>query len=186
MILYLRLLRVMLAAVFGRRQAPLQPSVLTFRVWPHDVDNNLHLNNSRYLAMMDLGRMDLIVRCGVGRQMAIRKWAVILASTTIRFRRGLKPFQRFELVTRFVGWDEKWIYLEQQFRRDGELMAGALAKGLFQAPEGNVPTREVLRSVNFRRRAPVLPRAVRQWRAAERWLFREGRRKAAKRRAGLR
>ena len=37
-------------------------SKLTFRVWPTDLDLSLHMNNGRYLTIMDIGRLDFMVR----------------------------------------------------------------------------------------------------------------------------
>ena len=36
-----------------------------FRVWPHDLDTSLHMNNGRYWTLMDLGRADLMIRSGL-------------------------------------------------------------------------------------------------------------------------
>ena len=35
------------------------------RVWPNDLDTNAHMNNGRYLTLMDLGRFDLMTQCGL-------------------------------------------------------------------------------------------------------------------------
>ena len=32
------------------------------RVWPNDLDTNAHMNNGRYLTLMDLGRFDLMTQ----------------------------------------------------------------------------------------------------------------------------
>lgn len=42
-------------------------SHLAMRVWPTDLDVQRHMNNGRYLSLMDLGRMDLLVRSGFWR-----------------------------------------------------------------------------------------------------------------------
>ena len=55
----------------GRRCAlPDGMSVLRFRAWPTDLDPSLHVNNGRYLALMDLGRLDLMVGAGLWRHLA--------------------------------------------------------------------------------------------------------------------
>ena len=53
--LILRMIKVLVAALFGQRLGVLDSSILTFRVWPNDLDINLHMNNGRYLTIMDLG-----------------------------------------------------------------------------------------------------------------------------------
>ena len=47
------------------RLGPLDESVIHARVLPTDLDLNLHLNNGRALTLMDLGRVDLMLRMGV-------------------------------------------------------------------------------------------------------------------------
>ena len=43
----------------------LDESAIRLRVWPNDLDANLHMNNSRYLLAMDLGRWELVMRTGL-------------------------------------------------------------------------------------------------------------------------
>ncbi|HBU98209.1 MAG TPA: thioesterase, partial [Thalassospira lucentensis] len=54
--LIFRLIRVLILSLVRSRLDPLDPSVLHFRAWPFDLDINVHMTNSRYFALMDLGR----------------------------------------------------------------------------------------------------------------------------------
>jgi len=66
--LWLRLLGVILASLWRPRFDPVRDvSRLTFRVWLHDLDTSLHMNNGRYWTLMDLGRTDLMLRSGLWR-----------------------------------------------------------------------------------------------------------------------
>ena len=66
--LWLRLIWVALSGWLGHRlDLPGEASRLTFRVWFHDLDPFRHMNNGRYLTLMDLGRTDLMVRSGLAR-----------------------------------------------------------------------------------------------------------------------
>ena len=163
-----RLLRVVLAGLFRPRTGFLDAGAINLRVWPNDLDANLHLNNSRYLLAMDLGRWDLVVRTGLWRELWRRRWFPVVASATLRFRRSLDPWQRYILVTRVVAWDEKWCYLEQRFERSGKLHAVGRVKALFRGREGNVPTAALLAAAG-RGDAPLrqVSEAVRLWQAAE-------------------
>jgi acyl-CoA thioesterase FadM len=109
------------------------PSV-RLRVWPNDLDSNLHMNNSRHLLAMDVGRWDLVVRTGLWRELWRRRWFPVVGSATLRFRGSLDPFQRYRLATRLVAWDEKWCFLERRFERDGRLHAVGHVKALFRGP----------------------------------------------------
>ena len=90
--MFFRTLLVLFRALRARRRDVLAESVLRFRVMPDDLDVNVHMNNGRYLALMDLGRFDVIVRAGLYRPRShTRRWPLI-GSAMIRFRRSLRPF----------------------------------------------------------------------------------------------
>lgn len=166
--LYFRLVRILLAALFRRRDiAPLETRELSFRVLPNDLDPNWHVNNGRYLTLMDLGRIDLTVRMGLLRPALRNGWMPVLGGALIRFQRPLKLFQRYTLRTRLLAWDEKWLYLEQQFESDGKRVASAVVKGLIRGRAGSIPTAEVIRQVGFYLPSPEFPDYLRQWAAAE-------------------
>ena len=44
------------------------------RVWPNDLDTNAHMNNGRYLTLMDLGRFDLMTQCGLVGVVLRQRW----------------------------------------------------------------------------------------------------------------
>jgi acyl-CoA thioesterase FadM len=142
--LYLRLLYTLVYSFWQGKASLPDEQRLSFRTWPHDLDLNFHMNNGRYLTLMDLGRLQLIVRLGLLGPVLRRHWMPVVGGIQIRFRRSLAPFQAFELGTRIVSWDEKWIYIEQKFYSEGTLIAQAYVKGLIRAREGNVPSATLL------------------------------------------
>jgi acyl-CoA thioesterase FadM len=118
----------------GHINLPRQASLLGFRVWPHDLDLSLHMNNGRYLTLMDLGRLDVMVRSGLWREVLRHRWTPIASAITIRFQRELRPFRKFRLDTRLLCWDANLVVMEQTFvidggPRDGQVAARALFKG---------------------------------------------------------
>ncbi len=61
------LFRMLLTLFLARRASrlnPLDTASKQMRVLPNDLDVQMHMNNGRYLSIMDLGRLDLIVRLG--------------------------------------------------------------------------------------------------------------------------
>lgn len=168
MSLILRYIYTVLMALRRPYARPLDESSLPLRVWPpFDLDPNLHLNNGRFLSLMDLGRMDLVVRCGLGKALWQRRWRPLVASAVIRYRGSLEPFQRFELKTRIAGWDEKWFWIEQRFVVGERTVAIGAIKGLFRGPQGNVSTAEVLTTAGVDQPAPALPAWLQAWREAD-------------------
>lgn len=117
-----------------RLTLPGDSSSLRFRVLPSDLDTSLHMNNGRYLTLMDLGRLDLMVGSGLWRAVLRHRWTPIASGILIRYRRELRPWQRFRLASRIVCWEAATVVIEQTFvidggPRDGEVAARALFKG---------------------------------------------------------
>lgn len=163
--LYLRLLWLLWRLRSVQRRGLFEESRVTFCVWPNDCDLNLHMNNGRYLTFMDLGRVHLTAQSGLLREAWHRRWMPVLAAAEITYLRSLKPFTRFDLVTRLLTWDDKYVYLEQVFERDGELCAHAYVKGVFLARGVRVPNTELLQAIGYSGEAPPMPEALQHWAA---------------------
>src|ERR1700761_5365267 len=107
----------------------LDEDLLSLRVWPQDIDFNLHLNNARYLSFMDYGRVHLMAATGILTPAIQQRWAPLVGSISVTYRRSLGLFAPFTLTTRLLCWDEKWLYMEQVFeaesRQSGNGQAGS-------------------------------------------------------------
>ena len=177
--LWFRLIIICLGYIYDRRKLdPLGSSKLEFRVWPFDLDLNAHMNNGRYLSIMDLGRLDLIVRLGMIKKVVKSKWMPVLGSATIRYRQPLKPFQKFKLKTRVIWWDDKWFYMEQRFiiiddkdpDKNGLVAAIAFVKGSFydRKAKQTVPTRDLTALMGIEEKDyPEQPKYIKSWQDAE-------------------
>jgi acyl-CoA thioesterase FadM len=129
--LYLRVLWLFLRSRFRSRLAPQDTAVTPFRVWPSDLDTLLHMNNGKYLSIMDLGRMDLMLRSGTWPRLKAAGWYPVLAGQTIAYYRSLNPWKTFEVHTRILGFDDRWGFLEQTFVRGGRVHARAVVRSRF-------------------------------------------------------
>lgn len=85
-----------------------------------DCDYNLHKSNSTYFQDSDISRLNLLVYL-VGRGMR-RAGAelgstvsIMLGGVSCNFKREIKPYQAFEVWTRILCWDHKWIYTISHF-----------------------------------------------------------------------
>ncbi len=163
--LYLRLLWLLWRLRSVARRDLFEESRVPFRVLPTDCDLNLHMNNGRYLSFMDLGRLHLTVQAGLWPHVRRNRWMPVMAAAEITYIRSLKPFDRFELVTRIVTWDDKYAYMEQTFERDGECCAHAYVKGLFLGRDGRVSSADVARAIGYDAAPPPLPDVLQHWAA---------------------
>lgn len=106
------------------------------RVLPTDLDVLGHMNNGVYFSIMDLGRMDLLIRSGMWATLQAKGYYPVMANETVTFRKSLQPWQRFVLESRIVGYDAKAAYVEQRFVVDGEIYASAMTRGRFLKKSG--------------------------------------------------
>jgi acyl-CoA thioesterase FadM len=166
--LFFRLIWTLVAGPFRSRVPTLGPATTPFRVWPTDLDVLMHVNNGVYLSMMDLGRIDLMMRSGLFGAINERGWYPVVTAQTIQYRRSLKVFDRFDIVTRVLAWDDRAIMLEQRFVRRGEEVATALMRGRFlRRAGGTVPMSDLIAAAgNPPAPTDVPPYAV-QWNAAQ-------------------
>lgn len=165
---WLRLLWMML--VMRRRPAVsfLGPCRTPFRTWFTDLDVFRHMNNGVYLMVMDLARLDLMVRSGMWKAIQSRGWYPVVVAETVQFRRSLNLFERFEIETRVLGWDDKAIVLEQQFFRRGEAVAHALVRARFlRRSGGNVAPADLAAALGFEGAAPQLQGYAALWNAEQ-------------------
>ena len=164
--LWFRLLWLLLASPRRPPVPPFGPCHTPFRVLPTDLDVLRHVNNGVYLSMMDLARVDLMMRARLAHKLRKRAWYPVVVAQTIRFRRSLTLFQAFTIETRVLGWDEKAFVLEQRFERGSEAVASALVRARFLSSSGEkIAPRDVLALVGESSTSPVLPEEVARWNA---------------------
>src|SRR6478609_4727646 len=162
--LIFRLLLLFLTAPFRPRCEPLGPTRRRFRVWPPDLDVLLHVNNGVYLTMLDVARVDLLLRSGVGARLLRKGLYPVVAAETIRFRRSLQLFQSFEVETAIIGWDEKAFIIQHRFLRGAELVAEAIVRSRFlKRGGGTVRSSELLELLGKTGPSPELPAWIEAW-----------------------
>lgn len=162
--LFLRLLLLLLTVRFRPRCDIMGPARKRFIVWPPDLDVLWHVNNGVYLSMLDVARVDMILRSGMAPRLRRAGVYPVVAAETIRFRRSLQLFQAFEIETRVIGWDEKAFLIEHRFLRGEELVADAVVRSRFLKRSGGTVTSQVLLELLGRTGpSPELPAWVAAW-----------------------
>lgn len=162
--LLLRLLLLLATSWFRPRCDLLGPARKRFLVWPPDLDVLRHVNNGVYLSMLDVARVDLMLRSGAWKVLRRRGFYPVVAAETIRFRRSLQLFQSFEVETSIIGWDEKAFLIEHRFLRGEELVAEAVIRARFLRKRGGtVGTSELLEALGHRTESKPLPAWIDAW-----------------------
>lgn len=160
--LWFRLLMLLLRRPWLKPVSALDITVVRLRVWLLDLDLNRHVTNGRYFTLADVGRMDYVLRSGAFRVALKHRAVPIVGDVTGKFRRELKLFERFEIHTRLLGWDEKWMFVEHRFVKNERAVAVVVMRGLFRASTGAVPPSEFVREFGLQE-SPPLPEWVKVW-----------------------
>jgi acyl-CoA thioesterase FadM len=129
--LYFRLLLMRLTSRRRGRLGLWDTARTGFRVLPTDLDLFRHMNNGRYLTIMDVARLDLLVRSGFWARVRARGWYPVVAGQTITYRRSLTLGQRFVVESRILGTHDRWSYVEQTFLVGDEVAARAVVRNRF-------------------------------------------------------
>lgn len=170
----IRLLKVLTTSTWNpTRDATARPSadnphaetLTRWRVMPGDLDLFGHMNNSRYLMLMDFGRLDYLARMGLLTTALRERWIVPVGAAQVDFHRPLKPFERFEIGTQILSWNDRWFYMRQTFRtftRPDKAVATAYVKTIFRSPSGHVAPGDVVRmALGHDMEAPTMPADLR-------------------------
>lgn len=161
-----RLPRIALGAQIERR----------LRVWPGDLDINGHMNNGRYLTIIDLMLTEYFVRSGFARVMLQAGWRPMSGGAVITYSKGPMPGQRYRLRFALVGADHAWNFMHFEFlREDGTLCAAGYVKGAAVGRSGLVPNVQSYARLGYGFELRPLPAAVDLWLAAERAVVDGGR-----------
>jgi acyl-CoA thioesterase FadM len=166
--LYLRLFWALLRSRNLPAIAPGDWIERRLRVWPNDLDLNAHMNNGRYLTIVDLMLVEYFVRTGFARGLLAAGWRPMSGGAFITYRRALKPWQVYRLRFTLAGADEAWNYMRFEFlREDGALCAAGYVKGAAVGRQGLVPNAESYARCGLAFTRQDLPAPVAHWLAAE-------------------
>ena len=136
---------------------------LRMHVWPNDIDFNLHLNNARYLSIMDYARTHLLARTGILTPIVRKRWQPLVGAVWITYRRSLPLFSAFDLTSRLVCWDERWFYIEQTFTGKEGLAAVGWVKGILRDANGIVEPQSVIERIAPAAVSPPMPESIATW-----------------------
>ena len=166
--LVFRLLLLRILTAFRPRCDPFGPCRTPFRVVPTDLDPLMHMNNGIYFSLLDLARIDLMFRSGMVARMRRAGIYVVVAAETMRFRKSLRLWQRFEIETSIVGWDHSAFFvLHRMFRPGDELVNEAVVRARFLRRRGGGVSPAELLALMGRTAdpAPALPAWILAWSA---------------------
>ncbi|CAI7647893.1 unnamed protein product [Penicillium pancosmium] len=154
------------------------PVLVTSRTPLLETDYNMHKSNSTYFTDLDVSRTALVSRLyspGVGlvskeldkeflaaaqkegkRAPKKKPIIIVLGSVYCSFKREIKPFELYEMHSKVISWDKKWMYILTCFMRPasragGEktLLATALSKYVVKKGRLTIAPERILRLGGF-------------------------------------
>jgi len=132
--------------------------------WPWDLDFWMELNNGRTLTLFDLGRIPMAKRLGLLGVLKSNGWGLTVAGISVRYRRRIRIFEKVQMHSRAIGWDDRFLYLEQSFwNHKGECTTNALFRTAVTGPDGIVSPGKVAAALAYSGTPPVLPDWVQAW-----------------------
>jgi len=160
---WLRLFAVGLSLIGKSKVDLLATTRVRLRVWPNDLDFNLHVNNGRYLALANIGGAHWFVRTGALGIFRKHKAFPVIGGAIAKFRHDLKAFQTFEIHTRLIGWGSKWAFFEQRFVRKERVLGVVAVRAVAKAQSGSIDPQVLIAELGHNAPSPELPEWVRRF-----------------------
>ena len=137
------------------------------RAWPWDTDMFGELNNGRILTLFELGRWQMSVRIGLIGPFLKGGMSFAVAGVSVRYRKRVPIFQRYRMQTRFLGYGERFFYVEQTMWQGETAMNQMLLRAAIREKGKTVPPGEFLDRMGLPTEQPELPPWVRAWMSAD-------------------
>jgi acyl-CoA thioesterase FadM len=147
----MRWIKLLMALLGAKRKSKLgitDESKISFSVWPTDIDISI-MNHAAIMTVMEMGRIDFMVRSGFLKLAREKKWYFPSASISTQFIRPLRIFQKASVTTRIFHMDEHWIYMEQKMERNEKLIAICVVKGTVKKERQFIPTTHIVKELQL-------------------------------------
>lgn len=126
-------------------------SEITLTANINDIDNFLEMNNGRIFTLFDLGRTDFAIRTGLGKKLLSNRWGLVVAGSTIQYRKRVRLLHHVTIKTRLLAFDERWFYIEQTMWVKNKATCTALIRaGVTNLKTGKtLPTQTVMDALGY-------------------------------------
>jgi acyl-CoA thioesterase FadM len=164
---YLRMFKELQAAGRAPALGIFDTHISHHRCWPGDLDPWRELNNGRTLTLYDLGRVPLGRRTGLHKVLKAKGWGMTVAGSSVRYRRRVTLFTRLDMHSRCIGWDARFLYMEQSMWKGEECTSHVLIRSAVVSKGGMVAPADLARALGVAPESPALPDWVTAWIAAD-------------------
>lgn len=138
--------------------------VSTHYCLPWDIDVWMELNNGRTLTLYDMARIPLAMKAGLITALRDNKWGLTMAGCSVRYRRRIRMFEKIEIRSRLVCFDDRFMYLEQSmWKKNGECANHILYRSAVTDENGIVATQRIMDAVGLHEASPDMPAWIQNW-----------------------
>lgn len=115
------------------------------RVLLNDLDINLHMNNGRYMTILDLGIVESLIRSGFINVVRALNAHIVLGGSLITYRRPLNPLEKYDLQMKYLGSTPAWHIFEFAYVNSKKQICakGVLKGGVVKKGQGIVPSQTI-------------------------------------------
>lgn len=122
-----------------------------------ECDMFLHKSNSTYFTELDIVRTDALCRL-FGKffdQYALKYNSapyIPVAAVQATFKKEIKPYARYDVTSRVLSWDDKWLFLLSKFTLPGQknrTACTAITKYVFKHGKKTIPPKEYLEACGY-------------------------------------
>lgn len=139
----------------------------TFRCRPWDLDMFFEMNNGRVLTLYDLGRFDFAIRSGLFKTLVKKKWGLVVAGSSVRYRQRIKLFDKVTIHTQVAGFEGRWIYVTQSMWVKKRPVSSVILRTGVTGNGKPILMDELLKEINLSNWKIELPNWVKSWIASE-------------------
>lgn len=133
----------------AKKQPPLKTGdtcTTSFMCMPWDIDPFMEMNNGKILTLYDLGRFAVADRIGLTAILKSRQWGMVVAGSTVMYRKRIRMFDRVTMHTQVTSYDDRWIYITQSMWLKGEPASSVLLR-MGVTEKGRVISSDVYKDV---------------------------------------
>lgn len=147
---------------------PLDMHVSQHRCRLVDCDIFGEMNNGRILTLYEMGRFQAAVRMGLWALLKKKHWGLTVAGTSIRYRKRIVPFEKYETRTKIATWDDRFVYIEQgMYKMNGDCASHVLFRTAVVEKGRAVPTQVLIDALGVTDPRPDPAPWVKNWIEAE-------------------
>ncbi len=89
----------------------------------------------------------MFIRTGLAKTMIVEKWMPVISEHTMKYKKALTLFQKYEIKMEITGWDERSFQMVHTFIVGDRVVAEGTSLGVIVSKSGVVPPVDVMEKV---------------------------------------